>query len=88
VSPVLRSKSCGTVDYAQFPADELDNSRCPGCHGKVFGAERLATCFGSFHGACFKCSKCQINLEATVEQACSRNGQILCKRCNFRLGPL
>ena len=79
--PRSRSRSRGPVDYAQFEAEEDDPNKCQGCQGKIFGPEKLTTCFGSFHSPCFKCVKCQRNLVATIDKACMRNGQIFCKQC-------
>ena len=76
-----RSRSRGPVDVTQFPADEDDPNKCQGCKGKMFGPEKLSTCFGSFHSPCFKCEKCNKSLLLSPESACSRNGTILCKQC-------
>ena len=79
--PRSRSQSRGPVDLAQFQAGEEDPNKCRGCQGKIFQPEKLSTCFGSFHSPCFKCSKCERNLVATIDKACMRNELILCKQC-------
>ena len=79
-----RSKSRGPVDVAQFQASDDDPNQCLACGGKIFEAEKFSTSFGSFHAQCFRCAKCSYNLYNSPDNACSRNGQVLCKRCFIR----
>ena len=76
-----RSQSRAPLDCAQFEADEDDPNKCQGCRGKIFGPEKLTTCYGLFHSPCFKCAKCERSLASSMDTACNRNGQILCKLC-------
>ena len=76
-----RSRSRAPADVKQFLAEENDPNRCQGCSGKIFEPEKVTTCFGSFHAACFKCAKCEKNLLHSPVSACSRNGLMLCKQC-------
>ena len=76
-----RSKSRGPIDLAQFQAQDNDLNQCIGCGGKIFEAEKFATCFGTFHAPCFKCSKCFMSLQTSPDTACSRNGKVLCRQC-------
>ena len=79
-----RSRSRGPLNLTQFQAEENDENRCMGCGGKIFEAEKFATCFGAYHAPCFRCSKCSKSLHTSAESACSRNGQVLCRQCYGR----
>ena len=61
-----------------FLAQEGD-TKCPGCQGKVFDAEKLVTPFGTFHPTCFKCYTCQKSLSTNT--AFRSKDMIVCKQC-------
>ena len=62
-----------------FPATPSD-TKCTGCFGKVFEAEKMLTSFGVFHRHCYKCSVCSKILD-TGPAFKLKNGSIHCKQC-------
>lgn len=48
-----RSKSVGPIDYGRMVAESGD-TKCSGCAGKIFDAEKMMTRFGPFHQPCFR----------------------------------
>ena len=79
-----RSKSRPPPDPRQLPAADDDTAACRGCHGKMFGPERVATALGGFHAQCFKCARCERSLLPSPESACSLGGAAVCRACYSR----
>ena len=62
-----------------FPATPSD-TKCTGCYGKVFEAEKMLTSFGAFHRQCYKCNDCSKILDTSPAYKL-KGGKIYCKTC-------
>ena len=67
-------------EMIHFPATGPEDTKCGGCGGKVFEAEKMVSSFGTFHRQCFKCVECSVLLH-TSPVFRSKGGGLYCKLC-------
>ena len=75
-----RASSCGPMDYKSIKSADKSRS-CSCCQGQVFDSdEKMATPFGLYHRACFRCKSCNLGMTSS-DNARKYNGAVYCKQC-------
>ena len=68
-------------EFVNFSVSSVSDTKCMGCEGRVFEAEKMINEFGAFHRQCYKCVDCSIVLTEFAPAFKDKGGRIFCKSC-------